>query len=215
MGFYEDARRGLIEAIEIEKGRKIFETDGEYFICPVIEQDRERYVELHKQLNGETTLFLNPYCKDMMWEHVLHGKDKIFSILDRQGEYCGSIELQNPSSKTPEIGIDLLEHMRNKGIAPRVIRMFAKRTYEEQSVEYFIIRISSRNPHSKHVFEKMGVILMCEEESLFTAFMKDFKAVVGEQDADEIQDKLKERFGETEDAEAEVVYRYKFTPDMF
>ena len=215
MGFYENTRKGLIEALEIKKGRKIYETDGEYFICPIMEQDRACYVELHRQINGDATLFLNPYCKDMMWERVLQGKDKVFSIFDKNDQYCGSIELQNPLSETPEIGIDLLENMRNRGIAPRVIRMFARKTYEEQSVEYFVIRISSRNPHSKHVFEKMGVILICEEESLFTAFMKDFREVVGEQDVSDIQDKLKEHFGETETAEAEVVYRYKFTPDMF
>lgn len=215
MEFYEDTGKGLIEAIEIEKGRKVYETDGEYFISPIIEQDHEDYVELHRQLNGETTLFLNPYCKDMMWEQVLHGKDKVFSIFTKNGEYCGSVELQNPLSKTPEIGIDLLEDMRNKGIAPKVIKMFARKTYELQDVEYFIIRISSRNPHSKHVFEKMGVILICEEESLFTAFMKDFKEVTGEQDVSDIQGKLKEHFGEIEGSAAEVVYRYKLTPDMF
>lgn len=215
MGFDKDTSNGLIETLEIKTGRKIYETDGEYYICPIMEQDRIYYVELHRQINGEGTLFLNPICKDMMWENVLQGKDRVFSIFDKNAQYCGSIELQNPLSETPEIGIDLLENMRNKGIAPRVIKMFARKTYEVQSVEHFIIRISSRNPHSKHVFEKMGVILICEEESLFTAFMKDFKEIVGEQDVSSIQDRLKEYFGEIENAEEEVVYRYKFTPDMF
>lgn len=201
--------------LEIKTGRKIYETDGEYYICPITEQDRIDYVELHRQINGEGTLFLNPVCKDMMWENVLQGKDRVFSIFDKNAQYCGSIELQNPLSETPEIGIDLLENMRNKGIAPRVIRMFAKKTYEMQSVEYFIIRISSRNLHSKHVFEKMGVILICEEESLFTAFMKNFKEVVEEQDMSSIHDRLKVCSGEIENTEEEVVYRYKFTLDMF
>ena len=65
------------------------------------------------------------------------------------------------------------------------------------------------------MFEKMGVILICEEESLFTAFMKNFKEVVEEQDMSSIHDRLKECSGEIENTEEEVVYRYKFTPDMF
>lgn len=57
MGFYENTRKSLVGALEIEKGRKIYVTDGEYFICPIVEQDRAYYVELHMQINGETTLF--------------------------------------------------------------------------------------------------------------------------------------------------------------
>ncbi len=70
------------------------------------------------------------------------------------GEYCGSIEIQHQEADTPEIGIDLLENKRNKGIAPKVVVILAKRAYQDKTVEYYLIRISSRNPHSKHVFEK-------------------------------------------------------------
>ena len=50
----------------------------------------------------------------MMWEQVLEGEDKVFSVFEINGGYCGSLELQNPDSDTPEIGIDLFENKRNK-----------------------------------------------------------------------------------------------------
>lgn len=48
--------------------RVIYATDGEYTIYPIVAEDCEDYVELHRQIKGENTLFLNPYSKDIMWE---------------------------------------------------------------------------------------------------------------------------------------------------
>jgi RimJ/RimL family protein N-acetyltransferase len=146
--------------------REPYVTDGVYSIFPISEEDRDNYVELHRQLNGAHSLYLNPFAKDIMWETTLHGKNRVYSIYDKDHKYCGSIELQNPEEDTPEIGIDLLESMRNKGIAPKVVPMFARKTYEIKSALYFLIRISSENPHSKHVFEKMGASLIGEEISI-------------------------------------------------
>lgn len=195
--------------------REIYATDGEYKIFPIIEEDHDNYVELHRQLNGENSLYINPYCKDIMWEYTLHGKDKVFSVFDKNDEYCGSLELQNPTSDVPEIGIDLLESKRNKGIATKVVKLLARRAYEDKNVDYYLIRISSRNPHSKHVFEKMGVILIREAEGTFKAFMKSFKEIMKNTDTSDVQDGLKRFFGEDENSEEEIVYEYKLTPEIF
>lgn len=75
-------------------GRKIFASDEEFIICNISDADRSDYVELHRQLNGEASLYLNPISKDMMCEQILNNADSIFSLFARQGDYCGSIELQ-------------------------------------------------------------------------------------------------------------------------
>ena len=115
----------------------VYVSDNEFIICPIADEDRDNYVELHRQINGEHTLFLNEHCKDMMWEQVLEGEDKVFSVFEINGDYCGSLELQNPDSDTPEIGIDLFE---NKRIAPKVVKLLAKRCYKDRKVDYFLIR---------------------------------------------------------------------------
>lgn len=38
---------------------------------------------------------------------------------------------------TPEIGIDLMEDKRNKGIATKTIKLVAKRAYEDKKVNIF------------------------------------------------------------------------------
>lgn len=196
--------------------RIIYAEDGEYKICPISDEDRENYVELHRQINGEGTLFLNPVCKDMMWKSVLLGKDKTFSVFDGDDEYCGSIELQHPDEEHPEIGIDLLEEKRNKGIAAKVIRLIAKRAYQDRAVEYFLIRISSRNQHSKYVFEKMGVIPIKTSESTFKNFMRGFKKTIGNTAVDStIEESLKSFFDDSDELEEEVVYEYKLVPKLF
>lgn len=147
----------------ITEERQLYATDGELFLYPISEVDRENFVHLQVQTKGKSTLFLNPYFKDKIWNQVLYGKNKIFSIYNKQGIYYGSTELMHLPSKTPEIGIALLENYRNKGFALKILQLLMKQTCKEQEVDYFLARISSRNPHSKHVCEKIGGIFIREE----------------------------------------------------
>ena len=62
--------------------RQVYVSDNEFIICPIADEDRDNYVELHRQINGEHTLFLNEHCKDMMWKQVLEGEDKVFSVFE-------------------------------------------------------------------------------------------------------------------------------------
>ena len=94
--------------------------------------------------------------------------------------------------------------------------MLAKRAYQDKPVEYYLIRISSRNPHSKHIFEKLGAVPIGTTESIFNTFMKNFKKVIGDTEAgDDVQDKLRKYFDECKDSEEEVVYEYKLIPKIF
>lgn len=187
--------------------REIFASNDEFTICAIANEDRSNYVELQRQLNGETTLYLNPISKDMMWEQILSNADCVFSLFMTNGDYCGSIELQQPDSNTPEIGIELLECMRNQGIAPKAVRLFAQKVYEIRKVDYFLIRISSNNLHSRHVFEKMGAVKIREEETAFSRFVERFEKIVKKEG--ENLEKYSYLFEESDD---EVVYCYRLDP---
>ncbi len=193
--------------------REIYVCDNEWIIAPIAEIDRTAYVELHRQINGDGTLFLNPVCKDWMWKQVFESKDiKTFSVLNKEMSYCGSIEVQNCNSKTPELGIDLLESKRNKGICPQVIPMIAKKYFKENSVDYYLIRISSNNPHSIHVFEKMGAIRIQEGISSSDSVMVAIKRVIGNDEFESMEEQLKRKLGYQEN---EVIYEYKLMPKSF
>ena len=190
-------------------GRKIFVTNEDFIICNISDEDRSNYVELHRQLKGEDSLYLNPRSKDMMWEQILSNADSVFSVFTAKWEYCGSIELQNYDSNTPEIGIDLLENKRNQGIASKTIRLFAKKVFETRQVDYFLIRISSRNLHSKHVFEKMGAVKIGEEKTYFSRLIEGFGETV---ESVGNLEKFRHLLGESD---GEMVYSYRLNPDTF
>lgn len=190
--------------------RKVFTADEEFIICNISDVDRSDYVELHRQLNGESSLYLNPISKDMMWEQILNNADSVFSLFTVEGDYCGSIELQQPNSKTPEIGIDLLEDKRNQGIAPKAVRLFARKVYETRTVDYFLIRILSNNLHSKYVFEKMGAVKIREEETDFSRFVERFKKIA-EEDGQDLE-KFRHLFGKSDDG---AIYCYSLNPNTF
>jgi hypothetical protein len=66
--------------------RDIFATDGEYYISPILECDRDNYTELHRQINGERSLYLNPVSRDMMWEQTLAGEELFKQFFDENSE---------------------------------------------------------------------------------------------------------------------------------
>lgn len=191
--------------------REVFIEDEFYRICPMIDEDRELYVELQRQIIGEHTLFLNSAVKDKMWETTLNSDDsQEFSIFDVDNNYCGNLCLQNKKSKTPEIGIDLCEDCRNKGIAPRVIKMFARQYFLKNEIDYFVIRIASNNSHSQHVFEKLGVIPEEKEKTPFEVLMERFNDIA-QKNGDDLS-QLKKYFSEHN---AEWVDRYRYESSSF
>jgi RimJ/RimL family protein N-acetyltransferase len=196
--------------------REIYVTNQEYYVSPIMESDRNNYVELRKQTNGGYTVYLDSSYGDFLWkklidEQTVEGNDKFFSIFDKDNVYCGNLELQKPESSTPEIAIELMENMRNKGIAPKVVTMFCKKTCEIKDIDYFLIRISSNNLHSRHVFEKIGVVLIGEEECYFNKTMKRYNRLLSENnDGGGIYTKVPD-----EDFRDEVIYRYKLSPEVF
>lgn len=62
----------------------------------------------------------------------------------------------------------------------------------------------------------MGAIPIRTTESSFNTFMKRFKKIMENTGAgDDVQDKLRKYFDECKDSEEEVVYEYKFIPELF
>lgn len=68
-----------------------------------------------------------------MWDSALSDKG-LFIILDEKMVFCGSVELKD-ESRTPEIGISILEKCRNKGIAGNAVDLLMELTYDPQSIQ--------------------------------------------------------------------------------
>ena len=195
--------------------REIYATDGEYSLCPVIEADREYYVRLREQVNGTDTLFLNPICKDLMWDWVLTGETKYFSVIDKKGEYCGCMELQCPLSEMPEIAIDLLSHKRNIGIAKRALKLLVLKASMEHPVDSYLVRILSGNTHSRHVFEKIGAVPVGSRGSFLEDLGRDIDTIANGEDFAKVMKALAETMYEKEDKSGEQILEYHLSPEVF
>jgi len=170
---------------------------------------KDKNIDKNKSFVWNVSKFTDKQVTRMMKREIFatDGEFTIYAMANEgRSDY---VELQHPDSNTPEIGIDLLESKRNKGIALKAVRLFAKRVCEEKEVDYFLIRISSNNLHSQHVFEKMGVVKIGEEESAFSKFVERFGEIAGKEGQD--LEKYRYLFGESDD---EVVYCYRLDPDF-
>ena len=181
--------------------RAIYTIGNGYILYKLEDADKNKYMELQRQINGVSSSFLT----DIMWDATLNelskGSDKCYSIYeDNNGQFCGCIELQNHNSSTPELGLNLVESKRNQGIAAKVVKLLVQKSCFERNNDFFLIRIKSNNLHSKHVFEKMGAVLIGEE---CPSVMNKLKKPVGENGIYNIND------------ENGVVYRYKLLPETF
>lgn len=191
------------------KNRKIYVSDDSYILCRLAEEDKEEYMSLLKETNTITNFYDNEANCNIMWKIAIEGGWE-FSIFNKNGDYCGNIMLKYPKSEHPEIGIDIVGKYRNHGIAPKVIKMFARKTYEERRVEYYILRVSSKNLHSKHVIEKLGAVPDDSEDLFMKRVISAFKVVLGEESYQKEREEAEKLLADDEE-----IYQYRYLPESF
>ncbi len=186
-----------------------YASDGEYILYPLSEEDKEYYAKLYY---GDKAFFFDETGKDAEWDLIKnHSATNIYSIYNISGDFCGNIEINESKNEMPEIGIKIVECKRNQGIARIAVKMLVQKYCKENEIEYFLIKIRSTNFHSRHIFEKMGAVIIGEEDSFF----KSLKNKLMEY-ADENQDNDYKEFIEKHCKDDEVrVLRYKLLPDVF
>ena len=195
--------------------REIYATDGQYYLVPLTAEDKENYMNLRQRITEMPFLYSTPELLEFMWSASTELGDINYSIFDPNNEYCGNVILQNPKADIPEIGVDLIETKRNQGIAERAIKMLARQAYEDLEVDYFLLRVSSRNSHSRHMIEKLGAVLIGEEEGEFKRMIRTIREVLDEDSFSKVVERVSSLLDKNADEKEEVVYRYQLTPDMF
>ncbi len=143
--------------------REIYAEDDMIILCKITDDDKENYCQLFKQVSSTPKLYFDVVSKESVWDTLKYLSDLNYSIFDKSGNYCGNIMLQRPASSTPEIGVDIMERHRNKGIAVRAIKLIARRYYNENQIDHFTIRALEENTHSRHMIEKTGAVFLMTE----------------------------------------------------
>ena len=181
--------------------RTIYATDGEISLSRLSETGMHDYLKLY---------FGDDEIDDFIKGIAFKRSENNYSIYDKNNEYCGNLELQNPNSDTPEIGIELIEHKQNQGIGSRAIRLFAKTLYKEFNIKYFILRVKRKNTHSRHVIEKLGCIYIETEPNRLKEYVAELEKLMDRP----LPEKAREIAMSPPD-EGEEIMVYKYMPEVF
>lgn len=124
---------------------------------PVNYSDRSDYFEIQKSysmfksmLNDET------YC-DTLWKEYTTEKSLMCTIV-KNGIYVGYCGINNITSQTYEIAIELKPEWTRKGIGSIAISAMLNRIKDCLDISKYKIRIDPTNYASQKLFEKLGAV---------------------------------------------------------
>lgn len=138
--------------------REMYASDGVITLYPLAEEDRAHFFTLRKQCSDMPKSYEDADFCEKYWKKNTQSDHLDFSVYDAAGEYCGNLELQKPESAHPEIGIELLEEKRYRGIGGRAVKLLAKTDYADRQPVYYLLTVTSDNTASIRMIEKLGAV---------------------------------------------------------
>lgn len=90
--------------------------------------------------------------------------DKMVYKINNKGDFVGEISLSNYSSATPEMGIELAEQYRGKGIGYLIASAIIEELRNRNIYDYVIYTVYKDNIASVKLVEKLGGILQSKTE---------------------------------------------------
>lgn len=156
-------------------------------------EDKEAYLNLYKEnsvvakaMATEETEYMEKY----VWNQIAKEEAIYVSIISKDmGNYLGNIVLRDLSSRTPEIGIEILKQFQRQGIAFDTLKLFMRKVARICPIDYYFVRIYSDNQQSQGLFHKLGAVQIGSEPSECQAFIDNLKKTMGEQEYDELMRK--------------------------
>ena len=159
---------------DFEKLKVSFETEH-LCIRSLEEKDKEDYMKLRVQTSPMSRVYeIMPELLDKSFEDQLNSQDDIYlSIFSKDDKlFVASGSLQNYHSTSIELGFDVLEQHRRKGIGTELLNalvMVTHRLFPEAEV---IVRTDQENIACQKLMEKCGGIYVGREDSLFSRLME-------------------------------------------
>lgn len=180
---------------EVKQKKHNFWICGEYInarngimLRPVRLTDKEDYLQIQKEYSPIRNTLVFPTVCESLWNEHFNSKSLMFSII-KNGIYVGYCGINDISSDSQEIAIELKPEHTGKGIGTAAIPAMINALNARLGVREFLVRIDPFNYASQHLFEKLGAVpdgiedglihskeiqKKCEEENLS---MLDEKAI--------------------------------------
>lgn len=117
-----------------------------------LSEDKEVYYNLFSEISivkgrMEETIF-RKYFEKIWVEEQSEDAIRVSVILNKDGAYVGNITLRELNSKTPELGIDVVQRYQRQGVAYNALRLFMCQVSSISKIDYFLARIYSNNEPS-------------------------------------------------------------------
>ncbi len=95
----------------------------------------------------------------------LFGKETVNQItykIYKNDEEVGNIDFRDYYSAAPEIGVEIKEPFRRKGIAYALIKELMKMACADHKIDYFIWQVREKNEASMNLVKKLGGVFIKE-----------------------------------------------------
>ncbi len=204
--------------------KDFFRADGffvqsdKYILKALSADEKDMYLKLYRENSIVATASSKMSDIDFdeftefVWEKIPEEDSLYVSVYLKSGyTYVGNIVMQNLSSHTPEIGIDVIKQYHRQRIAYETIQLFTRKIQELISVDYFLVRIYSDNEPSQKLFAKLGAELLGKEPSEFAVVLSKLK----ENFREEYSEFLLQNPDVDRQANERCILQFKYLPDGF
>jgi RimJ/RimL family protein N-acetyltransferase len=152
----------------------VFAENEEIILRTMKEGDEEIYFRICEQCSDVPQIFSNKEFQNHYRKTIKDDSEvKLMVVARETGKVCGCCTLSELDTQVPEIGIDLLESCRCKGIAYQSLNLLMQRVKERASVGEFKAVVSTGNTHMQHLLEKIGVKEVRKEGSCDLVYLLD------------------------------------------
>nr|DAQ63001.1 MAG TPA: acetyltransferase domain containing protein [Caudoviricetes sp.] len=134
-----------------------------------IAQIDEGTKEIYRQMSQSRSVVKSLYSSDKFpqtWGQ-LKANDFVCPVIENQtGRVCGFAQILETESKTPEVGIDIMDEFMGKGYGYESTKLLMEYYTETHEVEYFRWKASTDNVASCAIAKKHGGSIVKKKTSI-------------------------------------------------
>lgn len=125
--------------------------------------------EIYRQMSQSRSVVKALYSSDKFpqtWDQ-LKANDLVCPVIEKQtGRVCGFAQILETESKTPEVGIDIMDEFMGKGYGYESTKLLMEYYTETHEVEYFRWKASTDNVASCAIAKKHGGCIVKKKTSI-------------------------------------------------
>ena len=129
----------------------------------------EETKEIYRQMSQSRSVVKSMYSSEQFpqtWES-LKTNDFVCTVIENQtGQVCGFVQILETDTKTPEVGIDIMDEFMGNGYGYEATKLLMEYYAETHEVKYFRWKASTDNAASCAIAKKHGGTIVKKKTSI-------------------------------------------------